>query len=650
MTMFAGSLLLIAGYLSYQYLENAYREQLESINSGLDKQTEGFYQIQNSLIKGISKTPSIKNAIRGNYFEEANQFLTNLHQDMQIYENVFISRASEQPSIDGGSVPSSYGVKWRLPDNINNINQTLQGNIHFSWPHKSPVSGQAAVLITAPIMDGNTVIGILGFAIDYTKFVLPIIQNTKIGKEGYTFLVNQKGLIVSHPDFSFVLQKNIETEDYAKEILNSQKHNGQMYTKIDGNSVLLCYTKNEEYGYTIISVFPTKEIWSKVFTLSISLFALLVLGSLLNGFIIYSSIKKKLQPLQDSAAKTRAIANGRLDQKPIEIHTADEFGDLMRAISELSLKISEIIRETQVVVVGLEKTSEKLADSTESFSTNISAQSRNTEDIYQFLISLNAGITEISSETKLQFTLLNDLNEKTNQLFYEIKEIERISRNASQGVKEVSSQIESSKKAINEMEDSIRKIGTGSGEMRKIIKIIEDVSNKTSLLALNAAIEAARAGDQGLGFTVVAGEVAKLSDETKRSVGSITQKLKENEEEILLGTKKVESTVSLFTNIISSVQKIAENVNDINKSVTAQSELKQKVESEILEVKSKSETIQFKTKDHSNKTREAFSLIEDMKNATKLNEAKVKRLSEDTQILEQTAKSLKEKISFFKIL
>jgi methyl-accepting chemotaxis protein len=217
-------------------------------------------------------------------------------------------------------------------------------------------------------------------------------------------------------------------------------------------------------------------------------------------------------------------------------------------------------------------------------------------------------------------------------------------------VKEVSSQIESSKKAINEMEDSIRKIGTGSGEMRKIIKIIEDVSNKTSLLALNAAIEAARAGDQGLGFTVVAGEVAKLSDETKRSVGSITQKLKENEEEILLGTKKVESTVSLFTNIISSVQKIAENVNDINKSVTAQSELKQKVESEILEVKSKSETIQFKTKDHSNKTREAFSLIEDMKNATKLNEAKVKRLSEDTQILEQTAKSLKEKISFFKIL
>ncbi|MCB1178518.1 MAG: hypothetical protein KDK36_13110 [Leptospiraceae bacterium] len=235
------------------------------------------------------------------------------------------------------------------------------------------------------------------------------------------------------------------------------------------------------------------------------------------------------------------------------------------------------------------------------------------------------------------------------QLFEGLKNIEKVSKNASNEVRDVYSQIESSKKSIGDMEDSINKIGAGSGEMRKIIKIIEDISNKTSLLALNAAIEAARAGDQGLGFTVVAGEVAKLSEETRRSVGNITQKLKENEEEILLGTKKVSNTVNLFSNIIKSVQKITENVNEIYGSVSEQSELKQKVESEIHEVQSKSESIQFKTKEHSIKTREAFALIEDMKNTTNANESKIKNLSQDSEELEKSAIHLKDKINFFKI-
>ncbi|MCX7999450.1 MAG: methyl-accepting chemotaxis protein, partial [Leptospiraceae bacterium] len=329
--------------------------------------------------------------------------------------------------------------------------------------------------------------------------------------------------------------------------------------------------------------------------------------------------------------------------------SSDEFGELSAAMRELILKIRKVLFEIQKASDNLENSAQSLAENTIHFKEIVKDQKQSTDSVYEFLLELNAGITEISAESKTQFRLLSELNEKVSNLYSKIKDIEKLSQNASSSVKETQKQIEKSSSSVREMEDSIRKIGASSGEMRKIIRIIEDISNKTNLLALNAAIEAARAGDQGLGFTVVAGEVAKLSEETRRSVSNISQKLKENEEEIKTGISKVNVTVEIFNQIISSVKKIGESVNNIYQNVQTQTELNRLIENEIGKVKDKAANIQEKTSLQSRKTREAFDSIEKLKKSAEENLNGIENISSESKSLEKTSKILGDEVEFFKL-
>ncbi|MCB1178517.1 MAG: methyl-accepting chemotaxis protein [Leptospiraceae bacterium] len=407
MTIFAAILLIISAYLSYNNLKSSYVNQLENINESLDNQTNQFYEQQKTFVSALSKSPIIVNALLSNDFRTANSFLAGVQKEMPIFENIFISSPSFKPVIVGGSIPKSFGLMWKLPANELNIKNSLEGNIQFSEPHKSPVSGDTGLLITAPVYSGKNIIGIFGVAIYYNKLILPVIQNTSIGEIGFTMMANSDGTIVAHKNESNILSENIKNYSFGEEIIKSSKENDIIYGEIEGESVMIYFKKNPQFGYSIISVFYTYEIWNSVKTLSYSLFGLLIFGTLINAVIIYFNIRKRLTPLQLSSAKALEISSGVLTEEKLEFSSKDEFSELMESMHKLTGRVTGIIKDVQNVAENLEKTSIVLSDNTESFMQNISSQSKRADDIYEFLITLNAGITEISSETKNQFLLLN---------------------------------------------------------------------------------------------------------------------------------------------------------------------------------------------------------------------------------------------------
>lgn len=649
MTVFACTLVGVSAFLSYRFLYDSYSNQISNISKNIDKQIDEFYNNQVSIIQFFSKTNIVTNAVNTGYYEDAIRFFSVVQKDMPIYENIFIATASLDPIINASFIQNSIGIKFKLPENTQNIENVLKGNIHISMPHQSPITGKAAVLISNPILINGQVKGGLYFALDYSKFVQPIIKNIKIGEEGYSFIFNAENIIVAHPDESKVLKENISNLPLIRQILESKQETGTTLTEIDSRTALINFTRNVNHGYTIVTLLYQKEIINKTITLSSTLFIILVLGVGITAVLIYYSIRERLIPLQEAIEVANAVSKGDLTNTNVASRTNDEFGELSLAMAELIQKIRKVLFEIQKAADNLENSAQSLTSNTIHFKEIVKDQKESADSVYEFLMELNAGITEISAESKTQFRLLAELNEKVSNLYSKIKDIEKLSQNASSSVKDTQKQIEKSSSSVREMEDSIRKIGASSGEMRKIIRIIEDISNKTNLLALNAAIEAARAGDQGLGFTVVAGEVAKLSEETRRSVSSISQKLKENEEEIKTGISKVNTTVDIFNQIIASVKKIGDSVNNIYQNVQSQTELNSLIEKEIGKVKDKADNIREKTVTQSNKTREAFDYIEKLKKSTAENLVGIENISNEAKSLENTSKRLGDEIEFFKL-
>jgi methyl-accepting chemotaxis protein len=650
MTGFAATLVGISAFLSYRFLTASYENQVVNIGKGLDKQIDEFYGNQESLIHFLSKSPMIKNAIASGFYDEPNRFFSLMLKDMPIYENLFISNADPDPVIISGAIPRSFGMKVKLPENQENIRKALLGETYLSMPHRSPVTGIPAVLISTPIYLDGQIRAILYFAVDYSRFIQPIVKETKIGNEGYSFLFNDAGYFVAHPNPDFILKENITDLSIGKLILGAKADSENFSGELGGRSVLINYNKNPKYQYTIVSVFYKSEAIYKAITLSSTLFFLLILGVGITAVLIYYSIHGRLIPLQDTIEQVKEIAGGDLTKIQTDTRVSkDEFGELSLAIIDLANRMRNVIIEIQKASETLEHSSRSLSENTVRFMTNVKDQNQVADHVYGFLLDMNAGITEISAESKNQFRLLSDLNDKVNSLFESIREIDKVAQTAATSVKDVQKQVEKSSSSIREMEESIRKIGTSSGEMRKIVSIIEDISNKTNLLALNAAIEAARAGDQGLGFTVVAGEVAKLSDETRRSVGNISQKLRENEEEIQTGISRVNATVDIFNKIINSVRKIGENVNVIYQNVISQNELNREIEKEIGKVRDKSDNIREKTGEHSKKTREIFDSIERLKKSTEESDLGIRKITEESQSLEKTSQILGDEVEYFKL-
>lgn len=149
----------------------------------------------------------------------------------------------------------------------------------------------------------------------------------------------------------------------------------------------------------------------------------------------------------------------------------------------------------------------------------------------------------------------------------------------------------------------MRTLDTKSGEVSKLITVIEDIAEQTNLLALNAAIEAARAGEQGKGFAVVADEVRKLSEQVSHSVGDITvivdsmQKestdavinLESGYAEVTKGTAQIQKTGETFGQIAASVEQMEETVKDIAEKLAANRAQTIKMQSSVEEIASVSE-------------------------------------------------------------
>ncbi len=202
----------------------------------------------------------------------------------------------------------------------------------------------------------------------------------------------------------------------------------------------------------------------------------------------------------------------------VPVSGRDEVGQTAAAFNRLMESLREIIRQTRASVDGIAAASHELAQATGRMSAGARRQSEAASTVAASTEEMSAAIGQITSHTGESEALAELCRDETRQAL-------AITHESMEGMRRTA-------QAIKASADNVARLSESSSRIDGIVTVIKEISEQTNLLALNAAIEAARAGEAGRGFAVVADEVRKLADRTGKSTGEIGALIAAIQEEI----------------------------------------------------------------------------------------------------------------------
>ncbi|WP_438462998.1 HAMP domain-containing methyl-accepting chemotaxis protein [Marinomonas sp. PE14-40] len=254
------------------------------------------------------------------------------------------------------------------------------------------------------------------------------------------------------------------------------------------------------------------------------------------------SIRKPLSIVMDVLGK---IAEGDFTLRA-EIKSKDEFGELSRWVNDLASKLESVIREIRQASVQVAGSAQSGVVTAEQSKELMSSQNDMTTSVASAMTEMAATVHQVanSAETTLEQVQTVDIkaSENRSQMDVNIETIQTLAN-----------EIEGSSKVVNELNVYSQDIG-------KILEVIQDIAEQTNLLALNAAIEAARAGEQGRGFAVVADEVRTLATRTHSSTEEIQKVISRLQQ-------GVKETVSSMTQSQNSAQQSVDKAKEVGQSL-----------------------------------------------------------------------------------
>lgn len=299
--------------------------------------------------------------------------------------------------------------------------------------------------------------------------------------------------------------------------------------------------------------------------------AIVILSGLMMGIVsrrIFSAIPSVVTAAQN-------LAKGDLSHKvTFRLDSKDELGLLTRTFNEMAGSLSGMILRIKGVA-------DRLASAATELSATAEQMSASSEEASSQVVSVATAAEEMASQASAVAAAAEELSTTITQVSQSAQRAAELARQSSaissQGKENVLQTINGMKEiaeAVNRINETVQKLNAASEKIGQIISVIEDVADQTNLLALNAAIEAARAGEQGRGFAVVADEVRKLAERTMGSTRQISEMIGEIQEETANvvkamdeGLKAVEDGSKLAKSAGEALQKVARSSDEVLEAI-----------------------------------------------------------------------------------
>jgi methyl-accepting chemotaxis protein len=316
---------------------------------------------------------------------------------------------------------------------------------------------------------------------------------------------------------------------------------------------------------------------------------------------IYRSI---ITPIEELISIATGFGQGNFS-KIMKDGRKDEFGIVASHFNMAIEKLNSILSNIKDISGSLATNSEKVSTSASQIADNAKEQSSETTSVATSMEELNSSFESVAQNTAMAAE--------------SSKEASDLALTGGDVVSQSIIGMDNISKSVQETAKSIGALGQRSEQIGEIIKVINDIAGQTNLLALNAAIEAARAGEQGRGFAVVADEVRKLAERTTTATNEIEEMISGFQHEITnavdsmkSGTSEVEGGVELSRNAGNALQKIMEAAQNVTEMVQQIATAADEQSSTGMDISSHIESVATLTLQTSESTQQSSGTINDM--------------------------------------
>ncbi len=532
--------------------------------------------------------------------------------------------------------------------------KAMKGEAVISDPVVSPASGDLVAVVAVPVKSEGRVTGVLFGAMSLNELAKKVSM-VKLGQTGYAYVLKGDGLTIANQNKELVMKDNpLKNEKLPASLRAATERmvKGETGTAIyEYNNIekMVGFAPITTVGWSLAVSLPVSEATGALDTLTMISLITIAIVLVIAAIIIAWFARRIAKPLRTLEAAATRIAGGDLTLIKTNVDSNDEIGRLGRAFETMTQNLRGLIRQVSSATEQLAASSEELTASAEQ-----SAQAST---------SVAASINDISQGSEKQVSAVNETSSIVQEISATMEEVsataaematmsEQAAGAAMEGTTSVDravSQMGAVSVGAKQAQTAAVELKASSAQIGEIVGLISTIAGQTNLLALNAAIEAARAGEQGRGFAVVADEVRKLAEQSETAARQIKTLVGSNHDSIGKVVEAIDIAIKDISQGVELVNVAGTNFSAINGQVRQVTDQVASIAKAINEAAVGSQRIVISIKDVETVSRASAAEAQTVSAATEEQSASMEEIAASSQALAKLAMDLQAAVSKFRV-